>query len=187
MTLSHVHGSSEVPLLGETVGSLVDRIASRWPDRLALLVPDQGVRWSYAQFQKEVYRAAAGFLELGLEPGDRVGIWSPNNAESVITQFATAKAGLILVNINPSYRPNELEYALNKSGCKALILARAFKTSDYVGMIRSVAPELPACAPGALRAEKLPSLRLIVVIDNAAEPGTLAANRLSDAPTVPAM
>lgn len=181
--LSYVHGASDVPMLGETIGALIDRIAARWPDQPALVAHLQGVHWSYARFRKEVDRTAAGLLALGLEPGERIGIWSPNKAEWVVTQFATAKAGLILVNINPAYRLHELEYALNKSGCRALILARAFKTSDYVGMIRSLAPELSACLPGALRAEKLPALRFVAVIDNAADPGMLTFAQIAEVAT----
>jgi len=170
---SYVHGASDVPLIGETIGQLIDRIAARWPDRPALVVRDQGVRWSYAEFLAEVDRVAAGLVALDLEPGDRIGIWSPNKAEWVVLQFASAKAGLILVNINPAYRSHELEYALAKSGCKALVLARAFKSSDYVGMIRGLAPELAGSAPGKLRAAKLPALRLLAVIDGNPEPGMM--------------
>ena len=104
---------------------------------------EQDVRWTYAELDAEVDAFAAGLLALGLEPGDRVGIWSPNNAEWVVTQFATAKAGLILVNINPAYRTHELDYALNKVGCRALVTATSFKTSDYLAMLRELAPELP--------------------------------------------
>jgi fatty-acyl-CoA synthase len=111
-------------------------------------------------------------LTLGLEPGDRIGIWSPNTSEWVLTQFATAKAGLILVNINPSYRTTELEYALNKVGCKALILAERFKTSDYIGMLRELAPELPHAQPGKLEAPRLPALRSIVLLGEGWHPGT---------------
>jgi fatty-acyl-CoA synthase len=103
-------------------------------------------------------------LALGLERGDRIGVWSPNNAEWVITQFTTAKAGLILVNINPAYRLAELEYALNKAGCVALITATQFKTSDYIGMLRELAPELASASPGNLHASLLPELRLVITI-----------------------
>ena len=108
----------------------------------------QGVRWSYRELGEKVDAFAAGLLALGLQPGERIGIWSPNNAEWVVTQFATAKAGLILVNINPAYRLAELEYALNKVGCRALVTATSFKTSDYVGMINTLAPELRTRAAG---------------------------------------
>jgi fatty-acyl-CoA synthase len=107
--MSYVHGASDVPLIGETVGAHFDRVAARWPERTALVVREQGVRWSYAELKERVDAFAAGLLALGLEPGDRVGIWSPNNAEWLVTQFGTAKAGLVLVNINPAYRTHELE------------------------------------------------------------------------------
>jgi fatty-acyl-CoA synthase len=113
LKLSYVHGASNQPLIGETVGQFFDAVCAKWPSRPALVVRHQNVRWTYAELQREVDRLAAGLLTLGLEPGDRIGIWSPNNSEWVLTQFATAKAGLILVNINPAYRIAELEYALN--------------------------------------------------------------------------
>ncbi|MGH6976074.1 MAG: AMP-binding protein, partial [Stellaceae bacterium] len=121
LALSYVHGASKRPLLGETIGQFFDAACARWTERPALVVRHQNVRLTYGELRREVDRLAAGLLTLGLEPGDRIGIWSPNNSEWVLTQFASAKAGLILVNINPSYRVAELEYALNKVGCKALI------------------------------------------------------------------
>src|SRR5215469_10363007 len=156
--LSYVHGATSVPLIGETIGANFDRAVARWGERPALVVRQQGVRWTYRELAAKVDAFAAGLLALGLQPGERIGIWSPNNAEWVITQFATAKAGLILVNINPAYRLAELEYALNKVGCRALITATSFKTSDYVGMVNTLAPELRHAAPGHLDAAKLPSL-----------------------------
>ena len=161
---SYVHGASDVPLIGETIGVHFDRIVERFPERDALIVCHQHIRWNYRELQREVDAFAAGLIALGLKPGERVGIWSPNNAEWVVTQFATAKAGLILVNINPAYRLAELEYALNKSGCTALITAARFKTSDYIGMLRELAPELAHAAPGNLHAAKLPDLRLVITI-----------------------
>lgn len=161
---SYVHGASAVPLIGETIGDNFDAAVERWRDRDALVVRHQDIRWSYGDLKREVDAFAAGLLALGLEPGDRIGIWSPNNSEWVITQFATAKAGLILVNINPAYRISELEYALNKVSAKALILAARFKTSDYVAMIRELAPELDGSAPGSLRAERLPHLKTLIQI-----------------------
>ena len=116
---------------------------------------------------------AAGLIALGLQPGDRIGMWSPNNAEWVIAQFATAKAGLILVNINPAYRLTEVEYALNKVACKALVTATRFKTSDYIGMINTLAPELASSRPGELRAARLPALRHVIQIGGEA-PGVFA-------------
>jgi fatty-acyl-CoA synthase len=164
MTISYVHGAVTVPLLGETIGQNLDRTAARVPDTTALVVRSQGIRWSYRELVERAEAFAAGLLALGLERGDRIGIWSLNNAEWVVTQFATAKAGLILVNINPSYRIHELDYALNKVGCKALILATQFKTSDYIGILNELAPELPACPPGALRAARVPSLRIVIQV-----------------------
>jgi fatty-acyl-CoA synthase len=140
---SYVSGTSTVPLLGETIGVHFDRAAARYANREALVVRHQGIRWTYAELKERVDGLAAGLLALGLHPGDRIGIWSPSNAEWVVTQFATAKSGLILVNINPAYRLAELEYALRQSGCKALITAHGWKTSDYLKMIRSVWPGLP--------------------------------------------
>ena len=128
MNLSYVSGTSDEPLLYKTVGALLDEAAQRWGERDALIVGHQGIRWSYSELNAAAGRLAAGFIRLGLAPGDRIGIWSPNRYEWVVTQFASAKAGLILVNVNPAYRTAELEFALNKVGCKALVLAPTFKT-----------------------------------------------------------
>jgi len=146
---------------------------ARWGERPALIVRQQGVRWNYRELGEKVDAFAAGLIALGLHPGERVGIWSPNNAEWVITQFATAKAGLILVNINPAYRLSELEYALNKVGCRALITATSFKTSDYVGMVNTLAPELHHALPGRLQAARLPALEMVIQIGAPAAPGTI--------------
>src|SRR6202140_1209029 len=170
---SYVNGASEVPLIGEAIGQLFDAVCEKWASRPALIVRHQKVRLSYGELRQQVDRLAAGLLTLGLEPGDRVGIWSPNNSEWVLTQFATAKAGLILVNINPAYRTAELEYALNKVGCKALILAERFKTSDYIGMLRELAPELSRATPGKLEATRLPALRSVILLGEGWHPGTL--------------
>jgi fatty-acyl-CoA synthase len=170
--LSYVHGVSDAPLLGETIGVHFDRTVARWGGQPGLISCQQGVRWSYRELGEKVDAFAAGLLALGLQPGDRVGIWSPNNAEWVVTQFATAKAGLILVNINPAYRLSELEYALNKVGCRALVIATRFKTSDYIGMVNTLAPELARAQPGHLDAAKLPHLRTVIQIGESA-PGTI--------------
>src|SRR5579863_1108186 len=171
LTLSYVHGASDKPLLGDTIGQFFDKACARWAERPALVVRHQNVRLAYSELRAQVDRLAAGLLTLGLEPGDRIGIWSPNNSEWVLTQFATAKAGLILVNINPAYRVAELEYALNKVGCKALILAKRFKSSDYVGMLRELAPELARATPGKLESARLPALRAVVVLGEASHAG----------------
>ena len=171
LTQSYVHGASETPLIGHTIGEQFEQAVKRWGDREALVVRHQNVRWTFADLKEKVDQCAAGLLAMGLEPGDRIGIWSPNNSEWAVTQFATAKAGLILVNINPAYRLAELEYALNKVGCKALVTAAAFKTSDYLGMLRTLAPELDQATPGDLHAEKLPSLRSVVQLGGGDESG----------------
>src|SRR5580700_4169936 len=170
---SYVHGASTIPLIGETIGVHFDRIVDRFGERDALIVRHQGLRWSYRDLKRRVDAFAAGLLALGLLPGERIGIWSPNNAEWVVAQFATAKAGLILVNINPAYRTSELEYALNKSGCRALITAARFKTSDYLAMLNQLAPELATAVPGELDAERLPGLRLVINIGEDSVPGML--------------
>jgi fatty-acyl-CoA synthase len=144
MTVSYAHGASEKPLLGETIGDNLVRTAAEHPDTEALVSCEQGVRWTYAELDERVDRAAASLIAAGLEPGDRLGIWSPNRAEWTLIQYATARAGVILVNINPAYRASELEYALRQSGCRILIAAPSFKTSDYVAMTEEVRPKLDA-------------------------------------------
>jgi fatty-acyl-CoA synthase len=163
LTRSYVHGASDIPLLGNTIGEHFDDVVRRWPDREALVVKHQNIRWTYSQLKEQVDALAAGLVALGLEPGDRIGIWSPNNAEWVTTQFATARAGLILVNINPAYRLAELEFALKKVDCRALVTARSFKTSNYLSMLRQLVPEIESCAPGRLHSAKLPSLNTVIV------------------------
>jgi fatty-acyl-CoA synthase len=172
LELSYVHGASDQPLIGKTIGQFFDDACAKWATRPALAVRHQKVRLSYAELREAVDKLAAGLLTLDLNPGDRIGIWSPNNSEWVLTQFASAKAGLILVNINPAYRTVELEYALNKVGCKALILAERFKTSDYVGMLRELAPELGHAQPGKLESARLPALRSVVLLGDSWHPGT---------------
>ena len=159
---SHVQGATNVPLIGETIGAYFDKVAERHAGNQALVVAHQHVRWTYREFQRRVDNLAVGLMRLGLRPGERIGIWSQNCAEWALTQFATAKAGLILVNVNPAYRRAELEHALNKVGCKALILAPSFKTSNYIEILREVAPEVASCAPGKLKSARLPALRLVI-------------------------
>ncbi len=171
---SYVSGVTTTGLLGDTIGQHLDRTVARWPDRPALIVRQQGVRWTWAELAAQVDAFAAGLLALGLVPGDRVGIWSPNNAEWTVTQFATAKAGLVLVNINPAYRLSELEFALNKVGCRALVTATAFKSSDYAAMLLALLPELAQPRDGRLIAEHAPSLELVVQVGGAGIPGAIA-------------
>ncbi|MCQ4315872.1 AMP-binding protein [Stutzerimonas zhaodongensis] len=159
---SYTCGPQTNPLLPMTIGAAFDRAVERYSDREALVVRHQNLRYSWAQLAEQVDRCARGLLALGLQPGERVGIWSPNNAQWCITQFATAKIGVVLVNINPAYRVNELEYALKQSGCRWLICADAFKTSDYHAMLHELLPELERSAVGALQSHMLPELRGVI-------------------------
>jgi fatty-acyl-CoA synthase len=159
---SYVSGTSEVPLLYRSVGGVLRDAAATWPQTPALVVRHQSIRWTYKDLDERVSAVARGLLTLGLQPGDRVGIWSPNNAEWVLTQFATARAGLVLVNINPAYRASELEYVLRKVGCRALVLAPAFKRSDYVGILKSLIPELAHARGPRLRCSAFPALQFLI-------------------------
>ena len=173
LTASYVHGAVDEPLLGQTIGQALERAAATWADHTALISRAQGIRWTWRELRDRSDAFAAGLLALGLRPGDRIGIWSLNRAEWTLTQFAAARAGLILVTINPAYRLPELEHALNKAGCAALVTATAFKTSDYIGMVNALAPELAASAPGQLSAVRLPGLRTVIQIGGPAVPGAL--------------
>jgi fatty-acyl-CoA synthase len=168
---SYARGSTEDPLSRETIGTAFDRIVATWPDRTAVVSRHQSIAWTYAEFGRHVDSFAAGLLALGLQPGDRVGIWAPNCIEWVIVQYATAKAGLILVNINPAYRRQELAYCLEKVACKALVSAARFKTSDYIAMLQDLVPELAECAPGALVSAAFPDLQSVIRLGAEATPG----------------
>jgi fatty-acyl-CoA synthase len=180
---SYVHGAHDVPLIGDTIGRFLAGIAARHGANDALVVPHQQVRWTYAELDARVTRLAANLLALGLQPGDRVGIWSQNCAEWVLVQFATARAGLVLVNINPAYRRSELEYVLGKVQCAALILAPAFKSSDYLGIVNTVLPELRKSNPGQLRAASLPQLRHVIRLGADRTPGMHNFDDLLGVPT----
>jgi len=181
--LSYVSGVSAQPLLGQTIGDCFDATCAAHPHVPALISRHQKIRWTYAEMKDRVDALAAGLLALGLEPGDRIGIWAPNCAEWALTQFATAKAGLILVNINPAYRLSEAEYALNKVGCKALVTAISHKTSEYLAMLRELAPELAGARPGALSATRLPALRLVITLGDVDHAGCVAFHQACDAGT----
>jgi fatty-acyl-CoA synthase len=144
VALSYAHGTGDVPLLGETIGHNLERTSARLPEGEALVSCHQGVRFTWAELDAAVDRLALGMLGLGLGKGDRVGVWSPNRYEWTLAQYATAKLGVILVNVNPAYRTSELEYALRQSGCRALVAAPEFKTSDYRAMVEEVRDALPA-------------------------------------------
>jgi fatty-acyl-CoA synthase len=170
---SYTSGTSDKPLLGLTIGDMFDQTADRYPDNEALVSRHQGVRYSYRQLKDEVDRCARALIGLGVLKGQRIGIWAPNRAEWTIVQFATSKLGAILVNINPSYRLNEVQYALRQSGCTWLVIAPEFKTSDYTGMIHELLPELARSRMGALEAAQLPDLRGVIRLGAGASPGML--------------
>ncbi|MDT9600287.1 AMP-binding protein [Sphingosinicella rhizophila] len=161
---SYVCGASQAPLLYKTIGRALDEAAAAHGDAEALIVLHQGIRWTYGELKMRTDRLAAGLLALGLLPGDRVGIWAPNGAEWVLTQLATAKAGLILVSLNPAYRTSEIAHALNLVGVRALVIAERFKTSDYVAMLAEVAPELERERETRLSLGALPALEWIIQI-----------------------
>ncbi len=160
MQVSYVHGASEIPLIGESIGDCLDRVAARFPENEALVSAGQRVRLSYAEFRSACETLARGLIALGVDRGDRVGIWSTNNAEWVIAQFGTAKIGAILVNVNPAYRTSEVQYALQQSGTSVLIVQAKYKSSDYLAMLAEVRPALP-------------QLRRLIVLDGEPPAGDL--------------
>ncbi len=171
---SHTQGNPDKPLLDHCIGDAFDATVARFPDREALVVRHQQLRYTWRQLADAVDQHARALMALGVQAGDRLGIWAPNCAEWCITQFASAKIGAILVNINPAYRSSELDYALSQSGCRWVICADAFKTSDYHAMLCNLVPGLSACKPGAVHCERLPELRGVISLAVKAPPGFLA-------------
>src|SRR5438067_2650987 len=168
---SYTSGTSDTPLLGLTIGDLFDQTVEKHPDHPALISRQQNIRLTYRDLQDQVNRFAKGLMQLGFQKGQRVGIWSPNRTEWCVTQFATSKIGVILVNINPAYRLHELEYALKQSGCSGIVIAPEFKTSNYTEMLYTLAPELQDCEPGKLKAAKLPDLTTVIRLGSEKMPG----------------
>ncbi|MEM9749360.1 MAG: AMP-binding protein [Pseudomonadota bacterium] len=176
MTLSYVSGVRDAPLLYKTIGAALEDTARQFADKPALISREQGVRLTYSELNDKADDFAAALLGLGLAAGERIGIWAPNCAEWVITQLATAKIGLVLVNINPAYRLAEVEYALNKVGCKALVLAERFKSSDYVGMVRELTDEL---GDGRnVKSARIPSLKTTILISDHTQDGFIPFSAL---------
>ena len=169
--LSHVRGHAEPPLSGQTIPQWLDATAERYPQGLACVFREPSIRRTWQQLRDESLQLACGLHALGLRRGERIGIWSPNRHEWVLTQYAAARLGLVLVNINPAYRLSELEYALNKVGCRAIVTAPEFKTSQYLQMLLSLAPEMERCPPGQLYAQRLPGLQFIIRMGTAQTPG----------------
>jgi fatty-acyl-CoA synthase len=171
---SFVSGTSDRPLLFRTVDGVLKAAAAEHPTRPALVATHQSLRFTYAEFDREVERVARGMIACGLEPGERIGIWAPNCAEWVLTMFAAARSGLVLVNLNPAYRTMELDFALRLVGCRALVFAPRFKSSDYADMLRSLIPELDEAAPGRLLCAGFPDLRLLVQLGTDPPSGMLS-------------
>jgi fatty-acyl-CoA synthase len=176
--LSFVSGVGDQPLLYRTIDAVLKTAVDEGPERMALVVPHQSARFTFAEFDREVERAARGMIACGLKPGERIGIWAPNRAEWLLTMFAAARAGLVLVNINPAYRSMELEFALRLVGCNALVFSPSFKSSDYAAMLTSLIPELAAAAPGQLVSTAFPELRLLIQLGTESLPGTLSFDDL---------
>jgi fatty-acyl-CoA synthase len=173
---SYTSGTSTIPLLGLTIGDQFEQTVRRYPDNLALISRHQNVRWTYQQLQAQVHQCAKALLHLGVQKGQRVGIWALNCAEWCVTQFATSLVGVVLVNINPSYRVHEAEYALAQSGCNMLITAAQFKSSSYIDMLYTLAPELKDCASGQLKSAKLPDLTTVICLAEEKVPGMYSWN-----------
>jgi len=166
---SYVCGASTSTLIGRCIGQVLDGTADQYPERDALVVKHENRRFTYRQLKKEVELAARGFLSLGIKKGDRIGIWSTNSSEWVITQFATAKIGAILVNLNPLNRAFELKHALRQSECQTLLLIDGFRDANYVSILREICPQIESSVPGDLQSENLPDLRTIIFVG---KPGT---------------
>ncbi|NWL47066.1 AMP-binding protein [Pseudomonas hunanensis] len=175
---SYTQGNQDKPLLTQCIGDAFDATVARFPDREALVVHHQALRYTWRQLADAVDQHARALMALGVQPGDRLGIWAPNCAEWCITQFASAKVGAILVNINPAYRSSELDYALGQSGCRWVICADAFKTSDYHATLQGLLPGLANSQPGALICERFPELRGVVSLALSPPPGFLAWHAL---------
>lgn len=178
--LSYTRGSQAKALRKQTIGQAFDETVARYPDGEALVVRHQSLRYTWRQLAEAVDLHARALLALGLKAGDRLGVWAPNCAQWCISQFASAKIGVILVNINPAYRSGELEYVLKQSGCQWLVCAGAFKHSDYHAMLQTLVPELPEQSIGQLHSEGLPDLRGVISLDPQPPSGFLPWSQLSD-------
>ncbi|WP_053149770.1 AMP-binding protein [Pseudomonas sp. P97.38] len=177
--LSYTRGSEAKALLAQTIGQAFDHTVARFPEGEALVVRHQSLRYTWQQLAEAVDVHARALLALGLKSGDRLGVWAPNCAQWCISQFASAKIGVILVNINPAYRVSELEYVLKQSGCQWLVCAGAFKTSDYHAMLQALAPELAEQPIGQLHSERLPDLRGVISLDPQPPSGFLPWSQLA--------
>ena len=180
--LSYAYGTSSQPLLGMTIGEKFDQACQQYAEQDAVVSLHQNVRLTYKELQAQVNAFACSLLKLGLKKGDRLAIWSPNCVEWTITQFAAFKAGIILVNLNPAYKSNELEYVMNKVSCKGLVIASQFKSTNYQDILMKIAPEIKGAENKVLKAERLPHLKYIIKIDEEEHTGL---HRFSDLLTPP--
>ena len=175
---SYASGTSTFPLLGVSIGKMLNNISAKYPETEAIVSVHQDIRWTYREFLEKVNHVARGLMGLGVEKGDRVGIWAMNHAEWVVVQFATAKIGAIMVNINPSYRTYELDYVLKQAEIQTLIIQGRFKTSDYVGMFYEACPEAYEAKPGRISSEKFPFLKNVVFLGDTPYHGMFTWNEL---------
>nr|XP_006815592.1 PREDICTED: acyl-CoA synthetase family member 2, mitochondrial-like [Saccoglossus kowalevskii] len=182
-TQSYVHTLGDVPLIGDTIGKVIDRTTEKYPDKTAVVFCQQGIRKTFHEFKEDIDKLAAGFLAIGIERGDRVGMWSPNKYEWVLTQYATATIGAIQVNINPAYRPQELLYALKKVGCKALVSDQQFKTQDYYLILDEICPELEHSNAGDIKSKVLPDLKSLIMMGKGHFPGAYMFDDIMEAGT----
>ncbi|KAK9965637.1 hypothetical protein ABG768_004714 [Culter alburnus] len=180
LTTSYIHGISSHSLLSSTVDQCLQASVERHPDREALVFVQGGIRKTFAQFYQDVEKTAAGLLAVGLKRGDRLGIWGPNIYEWILMQFATAKAGIILVSVNPAYQLQEVEFALRKVQCNAIVCPTQFKTQRYCDMLRQLCPEMETASPGGIKSSRLPDLNTVIVTDSQ-QPGTFHLKDLMQA------
>ncbi|XP_020511041.2 medium-chain acyl-CoA ligase ACSF2, mitochondrial-like [Labrus bergylta] len=172
LTTSYVHGTSSASLLSLTVSQSLDCTVQRWPDREAVVFLQDGIRKTFYQFHQDVDKAAAGLLALGLKKGDRLGVWGPNSYEWILFQFASAKAGIILVSLNPAYQAKEVEYTLKKVQCKAVVCPTRFRAQQLCELLREICPEIDTTPGGMLKSSRVPDLRMVIVTDSR-QPGML--------------
>ncbi|XP_030836958.1 medium-chain acyl-CoA ligase ACSF2, mitochondrial-like [Strongylocentrotus purpuratus] len=183
-TTSYVHGHDHFPnppaLVGKTLGKVLDEMTEKHPDQDFVVFCEDGVRRTFHQFQQEVDRLAAGLVSIGAKRGDRIGIWGPNSLEWTLTLFACARLGAILVNLNPAYVENELEYALKKANIKLIVASTPFRTMRYYDILASICPELERSPPGHLNSQRLPDLKSVIIMGNDQHPGSLVFNDVID-------
>lgn len=177
--LSYVSSTSQIPFIDQTTSQRIDYAADKFANKESFVFHETGERWNFISLRKKINDLATGLLALGLEKGDRVAIWAPNCSEWILTQYATACAGLIMVNINPSFKQLELEYVLKKVNCKAIILSENFRNQDYVEILTSICPEIFA-SNGFINSKRLPDLKSAVLIGNNKKKGFYSFNQVSN-------